>query len=199
MVILENTSLDPVTLPYPFAGVLKGRQRCVVAGTIEQVRQALGASGLAAIRISEANAGASADSAFNGHFMSPYPTGNESMLISDIGHTSDSPVNLVLLPAGHPAGLYEIHRMFMIRGTVITGKLTISTTWNDPNIGASAQILEGLNLFGDAGHQLPIDSHLMVKSDGTAPIVMIGEFSEISDPDPVIVDVYAGIYLQFPG
>ncbi len=60
-VVVENLSLEPVALPFPLRGVLKGKGRVVVGLTEAQVQEAIGTNG--ALRVRAAGA-ADADQTF---------------------------------------------------------------------------------------------------------------------------------------
>lgn len=61
-VLIENTSIEPFTLPWPLLGVLAGRQRIVLNTTVQVVLTAFGGEGrLAGVRVSEVGAQAAYD------------------------------------------------------------------------------------------------------------------------------------------
>lgn len=60
-VVVENLSLEPVALPFPLRGVLKGKGKVVVGLTEAQVQEAIGTNG--ALRVRAAGA-ADADQTF---------------------------------------------------------------------------------------------------------------------------------------
>lgn len=85
---------------------------------------------------------------------------------------------LVLLPAGHAPGLYEMKRMFSRHVAALAGSVVIKSTWKDPTSGAQALTSPALGL--NASGPLGLASNVLMVSDGTEPLVYSGVFSGVT-------------------
>jgi hypothetical protein len=120
----------------------------------------------------------------------PGPTGatgpeNVGTVVSQIGWTPPIGLNsnsnlLVLAAAGHPAGLYEISSVMVVR-TQPLASLTASSTlaWSSPTVGAESKALaSGLQwqtagtIMNGAGNAAGTTRQASIMSDGSADITL---------------------------
>jgi hypothetical protein len=88
------------------------------------------------------------------------------------------PFSLVLLPAGHRPGLYEIKRMFSRHVAPTAGNIVLQNTWHDPTSGLQTYTSPTLGL--GAQGPLGLASNVEAHSDGTQPIIYSGTFTGVT-------------------
>lgn len=141
-VIIQNPSIEPVGLPYPFRGVLKGRQEIKLETTKAVVEAALGTNGALLVRETDDDA-APFDTFYQGDLLS----GANKQTVGPFHETlaaaqTDNPVQqgFVAMRAGQVVGLAaNLSAAITGAGTTVTAFVTINGT---PVTGLSVQFTQ---------------------------------------------------------
>jgi len=90
------------------------------------------------------------------------------------------PFNLIVLPAGHRPGLYEMKRAMGRKVAPTAGSVVVTSSWQDPDDGPQALVSPSLGL--NATGPLGLASNVLVESDGSMPLIFSGVFTGVTGP-----------------
>ncbi len=105
---------------------------------------------------------------------------------------------LTLLAAGHPAGIYSIDYVAVIRTVGVGASLSTTLTWNSPTFGAESKQLQ-VSSWATLGTVLSANGssagpkNIAIMSDGTAAITITWNSGAVTGPP--VADLYAGARL----
>lgn len=105
-----------------------------------------------------------------------------------IGLNGSEPVEMVLLPAGHAAGLYLLLRVLVRRSLGIGGAVLQTLSYSAPLFGPVVVDLPPELLIGDAGPM--VIAPVPFFSSGETAVVLATAFGSLP-VSPLVLDLYA--------
>jgi hypothetical protein len=156
---IKNPYQVPVTLPFPFRGILKPRGQVVVDGSPAQVTVLLGGlDQLGGLKLFDSG-NQPADAYAKGNFY-----------VKTLGMDGLSNVTQTLLAAGHPPGIYQLYCLGVRRSLGSAGTVTINHLSGFAGLGVLTQTRGSFNLFGGSTGSMGNFAAITIQSDGSADI-----------------------------